>query len=199
MRPRIPAAAPLSRAVMTQTADPTNAPSPGTKGYLRALFESLPMAVLVSDGTGRQLDANAAACRLLGRERDELVGKTLADFLVEKHPGEMAVLWESFLRDGERSGFTEFRLPGGGTRTMHFHAVADFVPGYNCAFLTPMRGEQAGEADDLDALTMCAWTRRVQFGGEWVTVEKYLLTAHGQAVTHGISPDAFEDVGTKPK
>jgi GAF domain-containing protein len=38
---------------------------------------------------------------------------------------------------------------------------------------------------------MCAWTRRVEFHGEWMSVEAYLLRRFDLKVTHSISPEGL--------
>ncbi|HXG44298.1 MAG TPA: PAS domain S-box protein [Gemmatimonadales bacterium] len=47
----------------------------------RTLFESAADPVLVADREGRLLDANAAACRAFGYDRDELIGLRAVDIL----------------------------------------------------------------------------------------------------------------------
>jgi hypothetical protein len=44
--------------------------------------------------------------------------------------------------------------------------------------------------EDLERLvTMCAWTRKVRWNGEWVSVERYLAERWGVDVTHGMSDE----------
>jgi hypothetical protein len=38
-------------------------------------------------------------------------------------------------------------------------------------------------------VTMCAWTRTIQYEGEWLTFEDYLKRRFGLETTHGIRPD----------
>jgi hypothetical protein len=43
-----------------------------------------------------------------------------------------------------------------------------------------------------DALVrMCAWTRRLEFDGQWLDIETFLHRRFGIQVTHGISQDAM--------
>ena len=35
---------------------------------------------------------------------------------------------------------------------------------------------------------MCAWSKTIQFEGEWMTVEKYMSRRFGISISHGISP-----------
>lgn len=47
----------------------------------RALFEYAPDGILIADGEGRYLDANASMCRMLGYASKELIGMQSADIL----------------------------------------------------------------------------------------------------------------------
>ena len=47
----------------------------------------------------------------------------------------------------------------------------------------------------LDAfVTMCAWSRTVEYGGEWLTFEAYLKRRFGVQTSHGISPAQAEKI-----
>lgn len=41
-----------------------------------------------------------------------------------------------------------------------------------------------------DLVTICAWSRTVEYEGEWLSFEEYLRRRFEVNVTHGISPDA---------
>lgn len=41
-------------------------------------------------------------------------------------------------------------------------------------------------------VTVCAWSRKIQFQGEWLTLEEYLARRFNVNVTHGISPQQLE-------
>jgi hypothetical protein len=56
-------------------------------------------------------------------------------------------------------------------------------------------GEAASTGDER-MLRMCAWTRRINIGGEWITVEEFLRRRLGVTVTHTISQDALEALWT---
>jgi GAF domain-containing protein len=63
-------------------------------------------------------------------------------------------------------------------------------------------GEQSADEDvrtELERLNrlreivrMCAWTRRLELGGEWLSVENYFERRFGIQVSHGISTEAIE-------
>lgn len=41
-------------------------------------------------------------------------------------------------------------------------------------------------------ITVCAWSRTIQFKGEWLTLEEYLARRFNVSVTHGISPQQLD-------
>ncbi|HST06957.1 MAG TPA: CHASE3 domain-containing protein [Gemmatimonadaceae bacterium] len=43
-------------------------------------------------------------------------------------------------------------------------------------------------------VTLCAWTRSVEYDGEWISFEEYLRRKFHVSATHGISPDALSQI-----
>lgn len=43
-------------------------------------------------------------------------------------------------------------------------------------------------------VTLCAWTRSVEYDGEWISFEEYLRRKFNVSATHGISPDALSQI-----
>ncbi len=43
-------------------------------------------------------------------------------------------------------------------------------------------------------VTLCAWTRSVEFEGEWISFEEYLRRKFNISATHSISPDALSQI-----
>ncbi|HKN57501.1 MAG TPA: CHASE3 domain-containing protein [Gemmatimonadaceae bacterium] len=43
-------------------------------------------------------------------------------------------------------------------------------------------------------VTLCAWSRSVEYEGEWISFEEYLRRKFGISATHGISPDALSQI-----
>lgn len=48
--------------------------------------------------------------------------------------------------------------------------------------------EVSSEQDQL--LTLCAWSRQIRVGGEWLTFEDFIEKTLGLQISHGIHPDA---------
>lgn len=41
---------------------------------------------------------------------------------------------------------------------------------------------------------VCAWTNRIKFEGKWVALDEFLTNTLNVKVSHGISPEAFEEI-----
>ena len=50
-----------------------------------------------------------------------------------------------------------------------------------------------------DLVTLCAWSKAVNYQGEWLSFEEYLQRRFGLYTTHGISPEALAAFETKPE
>jgi PAS domain S-box-containing protein len=159
--------------------------------YLRALFDRLDTGILIADDEGRYVDANAAACKLLQRTRKQILGQRAHDFLESRDIELLESQWRAFLRDGIQSGVVVLQNGNGGWVELEFHAYANFVPGLHCSFLT---ARQTSEPPEGDFITLCAWTKRVKSGEEWIPVDEYLKRAYGLRVSHGICPEALSQM-----
>lgn len=168
--------------------------NPDRYAYLQALFDYLPVGVLVADDDAVYQDANPAACKLLGRSREQIIGTSVGDIATPGSKSEIEIQWRDFPMQGSRSGVYEIALPDGQTRNIHYQAIASFVPGLHCAFLTLESRTRAQTGVGEGLLTICPWTHRVLYEGNWLSFEDYLQHAHGVLVTHGISPDAFPNL-----
>jgi hypothetical protein len=64
------------------------------------------------------------------------------------------------------------------------------------AFLVSRTARQTRELENrVNALvTVCAWSRTVEYEGEWISFEKYLLKRFNVSTSHGISPTEAEKV-----
>jgi hypothetical protein len=43
-------------------------------------------------------------------------------------------------------------------------------------------------------VTLCAWTRSVEYEGEWISFEEYLRRKFDISSTFGMSPDALSQI-----
>ncbi|HWH07637.1 MAG TPA: PAS domain S-box protein, partial [Candidatus Thermoplasmatota archaeon] len=111
-----------------------------------ALLESVPDALLVADDAGRYVEANAAACRLLGRTREEVVRLAVADVAGPGTREGVAAAWAAFLREGAMQGTFEVARPDGTVRVVEFSARASVWPGLHLSVLRDATERHEAEA-----------------------------------------------------
>jgi PAS domain S-box-containing protein len=116
-----------------------------TGPVFRAAFERSRDGMLVFDDTGRYIDANPAACELLGRSRDEILDVTFHVLSVE--PAEtITARWNAFLEHGAADGEWQLQRADGEVRIMQYTSIANIAPGQHFAILrdvTDMRRAQS--------------------------------------------------------
>jgi PAS domain S-box-containing protein len=114
---------------------------------LRAFFEGAIDAMLIADDEGRYIDANPAACELLGLCKADVLGCRISDF-AEPHFN-FAQAWCSFLEQGRLTG--EFRLlrPDGTVREVEYASTANFLPHRHLAVLRDITQRKQAEAEIL--------------------------------------------------
>ena len=103
-------------------------------GESRAFFTHGLDAVLVMDDTGRLVDANPAACEVLGRTVEQLRALTLMELVPEQERGEIAQAWTEFLREGQREGAMTIVRLGGELRDLAYRARAHILPHLHVAW-----------------------------------------------------------------
>lgn len=162
--------------------------------YLRALFDNLEVAAAILDDSSANLDANEAACDLVGASRDEVLGRMLGDFVPEEDLQLVATQWQTLRRDGLLSGIARIRRKDGETRLVRFNAKANIAPGIHLILFSAEEEPDPGTQEKV--LTMCAWTKRVKSGQRWVPVEEFLMERLGVRISHGICPAAMQNVKT---
>lgn len=116
---------------------------------LAAVFNHALNAILLADDHGRYVDANPAACELLGRERDELCRLSVAD-VMDLPPEAAAASWAAFLQQGAISGDVSLRRPDGQLRRARFSAVAHIQPGVHLSVLTDATDELQARQRELE-------------------------------------------------
>ena len=151
------------------------------------LFESLPVGLLIANRSKFCLDANKAACQLLERPQSSILGHCLSEF-IEGEIAEADVESPTVVRDAIHSG-VKLRLPDTSIRVVGSMSQPHLLHGVPCLLLTLLPDVNRSEPVQ-PFLTVCAWTKRIRFEDEWLSLEDYLQRAHRITVTHGISPDA---------
>jgi len=95
----------------------------------RAVFEHALDAFIVLDDDGRILDANSAVETVLGRSREDLIGRVAEDIAPPERRGTVAGLWRAFRERGALRSEYELTSPDGVDRSIEFTITAQFLPG----------------------------------------------------------------------
>ena len=110
---------------------------------LRAIFESSLDAIAIADDQGTYVEANPAACQLLGLPLSELLGKPIAAWM---EPGfNFERLWRKLLKLGRGTGELRLLRPDGTVRDVEYAAKASFLPGRHLAVLRDITERKQAE------------------------------------------------------
>ena len=103
---------------------------------LHAIFHSALDAIVLTDDEARFVDANPAACELLGYSREELIGQSIVDILPESERDRVdAILGQFWERGGHHGAYQVFRSDGT-ARDIEYRTAGNVLPGLH---LTIMR------------------------------------------------------------
>jgi CHASE3 domain sensor protein len=91
----------------------------------------------------------------------------------------------AFLRTRQKSLVRELR-----TGDMVSLGLAGALAATMIALLVLARGAEHYR----NLVTLCAWTRSVEYDGEWISFEEYLRRKFDLSATHGISPEALSQI-----
>ncbi len=105
--------------------------------------------VVIANDERQIVDANDAACELLGRSREEMLQLRIDDITSPELASEVERMWAQFIGQRRLSGVFGVRTADGRTRVVNFAALADFpVPGIHLSRLRPVAKEGDGSSDD---------------------------------------------------
>ena len=102
---------------------------------LQALFDNTLDAILLADDQARYVDANHAACTLLGYDREELLRRGVFDITPMPNGEAGRAAWAAFVRDGKQSGEYALNRKDGTTAVVEYRAVANVQPGLHLSVL----------------------------------------------------------------
>jgi PAS domain S-box-containing protein len=110
---------------------------------LQALFDNALDAILLANDAGEYVDANAAACALLGCNRDDILQLHVWDLLADESARHTREGWSAFLKEGRMSGGYRLRARDGTSHEVEFSSVANVLPGLHLAILRDVTRETA--------------------------------------------------------
>jgi signal transduction histidine kinase/ActR/RegA family two-component response regulator len=124
----------------------TSAPGSADSDPFRTVFEHAGDAMLLADDERRYVDANQAACALLGLDRSAIVGRTIEEFASASTRAALVDGWASFLESSEATGEYGLATPRG-TRQVKFRTVANVFPSRHLSILRDESDPQRGEGE----------------------------------------------------
>jgi PAS domain S-box-containing protein len=116
---------------------------------LDGLLARSPIAMLLADDQRRYVDANEAACTLLGLSRAELLEAGVDRLTPVALRGSVPALWERFLSQGAMQGVYELTDASGRLIRITYVAVAQVLPGLHLSCL--LTGRPAGSGGALSS------------------------------------------------
>jgi two-component system cell cycle sensor histidine kinase/response regulator CckA len=131
----------LAPAVESHTSDIPAAAFPATERQLRGVFENAREGMIVVDHDGTCLDANPAACELLGLDRDKVIGQLLSGLA----GAVFAAVWDDFRTDGMAEGELALVDARGGVRHVGYSAAAHAVDERHLWMLHDVTGRRRAE------------------------------------------------------
>ena len=113
--------------------------------FLQALFDNALEAILLADDEAHYVDANPAACALMGYSREELLQMTVWDVTPLPNLERGQDLWRAFIAAGKQSGEYSLRRKDGTTVDVECRAVAHIVPGLHLSILADITDRKRAE------------------------------------------------------
>jgi DNA-binding CsgD family transcriptional regulator len=94
------------------------------------------LAILVVDDQRRCLEANLAACRLLGLPRSAAIGRAVDDFLTSAMRKRLDHVWRAFREGGGHAGPFELSSQAAEVHEVNLSVVANVLPGRHLLILS---------------------------------------------------------------
>ncbi len=133
----------------------------------RALFENALDAVLIADDAGVYLDANPAACDLLGVLHDGIIGRTIDDFTAPDSRTEDSRWWGQLLKDGKMRGVSRLERADKRFVDVEFSASANFLPARHFSVMRDITEQRMAEEKLRRSASELAEAQGLAHVGSW--------------------------------
>ena len=107
------------------------------KALLDALFARSKTAMLLADDERNYVEANQAACEMLGLSRDEILELKIEDLSAPELRDQAPEMFAAFLADGVQAGPFELISPSGRRVPVSYSATANVMPNVHLSVLIP--------------------------------------------------------------
>jgi formate hydrogenlyase transcriptional activator len=116
------------------------------ESLLRAVVYHPSASLLITDNDRRYSDASSGAGRLLGLSRDEIIGRTLDDFVEPAFKPQMSELWKAFLQQGHHKGRLQVIHPDGSRRQVDYSVRGNILPARHILVMRESPEKVAGQS-----------------------------------------------------
>ena len=138
---------PTVRRRLDDNSDHSDATEGANHRHLRAFFDHALDGILIANDEGHYVDANFAACQILGHPREELLGRATWHFTPDTDENEARRLWHEFLRVGEMRGTHKMRRADGVWRDVSFASRASVLPGLHMSIIRDVTDQRRLESE----------------------------------------------------
>jgi PAS domain S-box-containing protein len=145
-----------------------------------ALFRQAVDAVLIADHDRRYVDANPAACALIGIDYEKIIGRRVEDFFDLEDNQVVPDAWNTFQVEGTQTGTCIVRRPDGTIRYAGFRARANFLPGLHLSILRDITDQRAAQE------ALAAKNRELEAANKELARSNAELTHFAHAVGHDL-------------
>jgi formate hydrogenlyase transcriptional activator len=94
----------------------------------RAIVYHPSAPILIADNDRHYRDASSGAGKLLGLPREEIIGRSLDEFVEPSFKPQVSGLWQAFLEVGEQQGTLRLLGPDGNPREVEYTAKGNVLP-----------------------------------------------------------------------
>jgi formate hydrogenlyase transcriptional activator len=94
----------------------------------RAIVYHPSAPILITDDDRHYRDASSGAGKLLGLSREEIIGRSLDDFVEPGFKTQISGQWQAFLEEGKQEGTLRLVGPGGSPREIDYIAKENILP-----------------------------------------------------------------------
>jgi formate hydrogenlyase transcriptional activator len=105
--------------------------------------------ILLADDDGRYREATSGATKLLGRNREEILGRKLVDFAEPSVKPLISDRWRTFLEEGAQDGTVQLVGPDGAPQEVEYSAKRNVLPVRHLMVLRPKASDSETDRDHL--------------------------------------------------
>jgi PAS domain S-box-containing protein len=114
---------------------------------MRAVFDTAMDAMVIWDEKGKFLDVNPSACTLFGLSRDQLIGKSVEEFLADEDRASVIPLLRPTGASTGSKGEFRLRDNSGTEHFIEFTATVDFLPGRHLSVMRDITERKRNERE----------------------------------------------------